>query len=147
MVIVIPSRPLLLGTPHRGSRDAARRRRSALLFLMLGLLVLSARVAGVHWHLCPDGLEERQSLHWSEPGLADELAHARASLRDSDICIAAEALASPSLPRLLAAAFSAIVLYCLILELSPRLALRFTHPRVRFERRSYLIPHPRGPPR
>jgi hypothetical protein len=61
------------------------------------LLVLTTRITGVHWHLCPDGIGQPQSVHWSEPGLSDERAHSKASLRDADQCIGVDAIAN--LPR------------------------------------------------
>lgn len=77
----------------------ASRQRAAWVFLLLGLLALGMRVSGVHWHLCADGLEKPLSLHWSEPGLSDELEHAKAALHDGDQCIGAEAIATAAPQR------------------------------------------------
>jgi hypothetical protein len=77
------------------------RRSFPQLLLLVALLVLGTRTGGAHWHVCLDGLERPQSVHWAEPGLTDEHAHANASLEDRDLCITADAVASPTPPELL----------------------------------------------
>ena len=121
------------------------RRRSAVAFLLLSLFVLSARVSGVHWHLCPDGLEQHETLHWAEPGLTDELEHAQAALRDCDLCIAVDAIAEPSPARLIALLPAEVSVYQR--PITTRLRHEIANdPKVLIGRLDRLVPQPRGPP-
>jgi len=127
------------------SSHSTRRRRSAFMFLLLSLLVLGTRVSGVHWHLCPDGLEQHETLHWAEPGLADELEHAQASLRDCDLCIAVDAIADPSPARLLALLQTEVSVYQRLIATRRTYAIA-SDPVVVIGRIDRLLPQPRGPP-
>jgi hypothetical protein len=57
------------------------------VWLVLSVLALAVRLGGLHVHLCLDGFEARQSLHWGEADFDDELRHGTASHRDQDICV------------------------------------------------------------
>lgn len=87
------------------------RSRQGTLLLMICLAVLAMRVTGVHLHLCLDGQEPAQSLHWSDSGMHDDVEHASTTHADVDLSLFSEGLVKkmPSgfdLPALLALAFA-----------------------------------------
>jgi hypothetical protein len=125
-----------------------RRRHASLALLLLGLLALGVRGGGLHWHLCFDGLERPQSLHWSEPGPATEyLEHANASLHDTDVCIVADALTHTTPDSLIHVPAVWLLIYIRSIDFQlPKLAVN-SDPIIRIGKLAHLIPQPRGPPR
>ena len=80
-----------------------------MLWLLICVAVLVMRVAGVHVHMCLDGQEPPQSLHWGDAGVHDDEDHASGSHADFEIDLLDEALAKNlppdlDLPALLVAA-------------------------------------------
>lgn len=69
-----------------------RGRIRARIWLVLTLLVAGLRLGGAHDHLCLDGFESHQSVHWFGADLLDEQHHDAASHHDGDLCVSIEVL-------------------------------------------------------
>lgn len=116
------------------------------LGLWLSALVAVLQIGGVHVHLCLDGFEPYQTLHWGDADLRDAQLHAAASHRDVDLCVQPPALTralhwQPLLPL-------PLILFVTLCALAPvklphRAARRFRAPPRRFLR---LLPPAQAPP-
>lgn len=117
-----------------------------MLLVVACVAILAMRVTGVHLHLCLDGQEPAQSLHWSDGGVHGNEAHVAGTHSDVDLSLLGEALVKklPSgfdMPALLAFVFALF---------SVSLVLGFNRPKQERIHSThhvrYLQPPLRGPP-
>ncbi|MGH8454317.1 MAG: hypothetical protein ACRESW_07175 [Nevskiales bacterium] len=114
-----------------------------MLLVLACVAILAMRVTGVHLHLCLDGQEPAQSLHWDDAGVHDDEAHASGSHSDVDLSLLDEGLVKklPSgfdLPAMLVLAFAFLILAPIVTSLRPEqgrfrpvASIRFFQPPLR----------------
>lgn len=120
--------------------------RMSALWPLLCLAVFAMRMADVHVHLCLDGQEAPQSLHWADAGVHEDDEHLDNSHADVELALLDDALVKTSspgfdLPVLMVAGMIVLLLLAAIRQPAPA---RFSSPPRRSPR--FLRPLLRGPP-
>ena len=114
--------------------------------VLLCLALIAMRAAGVHLHLCLDGQEASQQLHWSDAGVHSDDSHTSGDHSDVDLNLSAEGLlkvakAGFDLPVLL---FAVLGLFALCFTHRP---FPFASQRVGVTSWRYFQPPSHAPPR
>lgn len=111
----------------------------------LSVLLGALQIGNVHVHVCLDGFESQQTLHWGDADLRDVQLHGVASHRDLDLCVQPQALIrdahAPVPPPL----------FALLVSLWAATPLRFARTVFRryrplFRRTYRLVPPAQAPP-
>lgn len=122
------------------------RSKHSLLLVTACVAILAMRVTGVHLHLCFDGQEPAQSLHWTDAGIHESEAHVASTHSDVDLSLFGDALIKklPSgfdLPALLGFVFALFTLSLVPVSHRPDRAQVHSKSRDR-----YFQPPLRAPP-
>jgi len=123
------------------------RRPQRVAWLCVSLLVVAMRMAGAHAHVCVDGLDPPQTLHWQDADVVAGSTHLVSPHDGCDLCISSDA--SCGKPSVEADAQAVIQSWPEVAEpvaIGARMASSAATGQASCWRR-YLLPPLRAPPR